>query len=84
MWLFGNKQPTREVAVEVTGVFPRLGPLLPGQPTEVIGFSKLPGHSGTQLQVGHIFLDPGFTGVGTDLPASSGLEAVEGGGRVIY
>lgn len=38
------------------------------------GFSKLPGHSGTQLQVSHIFLDPGFTGVSTDLPASSGLK----------
>lgn len=37
----------------------------------------LPGHSGIQLQVGDVFLDPVLTGVGTDLPASFGPEAVE-------
>lgn len=84
MWLFGDSQPAGEVAVVVPGVFPRLGPLLPRQPTEVTGFSKLPGHSGIQLQVGHVLLDPGVTGVGTGLAAFSGLEAVERGGRVIH
>lgn len=38
-----------------------------------------PGRSGVQLQVGDVFLDPGVSGVGTDLPASLGLEAVEEG-----
>ena len=65
-------------------MFPRLGLLLPSQPTEVTGFSKLPGHSGFQLQIGHIFLDPGLTGVGTGLAAFSGFEAMERSGRIIY
>lgn len=70
----GNNQPTGEVAVEVTGVFPRLRPLPPVGPLRSLGSSKLPGHSGIQLQVGDVFLDPVLIGVGTDLPASSGLE----------
>lgn len=84
MWLFGNNQPAGEVAVEVVGMFPRLGPLLSRQPTEVTGFSKLPGHSGIQLQVGHVLLDPVLSGVGTELAAFSGLETAERGGRIIY
>lgn len=50
--------------------------------TEVTGSSKLPGPSGVQLQVGDVLLDPVLTGVGTDLPASLGLEAEERNGRV--
>lgn len=84
MWLFGNNQPAGEVAVEVVGMFPRLGPLIPRQPTEVPGFSKLPGHSGIQLQVGHVLLDPVLSGVGTELAAFSGLETAERDGRIIY
>lgn len=82
MRLFGDSQPAGEVAVVVPGVFPKLGSLLPRQPTEVTGFSKLPGHSGIQLQVADVLLDPGLPGVSTDLPASFGLEAVERHGRI--
>ena len=37
MWLLGNNQSIEEVAVEVTGMFPRLRLLLPTGPTEVTG-----------------------------------------------
>lgn len=70
----GNDQPTGEVAVRVTGVLPRFRPLLPVGPPRSLGSSKLPGPSGIQLQVGDVLLDPGLAGVGTDLPASFGLE----------
>ena len=45
---------------------------------------QLPGHSGIQLQVGDVFLDPVLTGVGTDLPAFFGPEAVERSRRVTH
>uniref|UniRef100_A0A4W2BQT6 Chemokine interleukin-8-like domain-containing protein n=1 Tax=Bos indicus x Bos taurus TaxID=30522 RepID=A0A4W2BQT6_BOBOX len=45
---------------------------------------QLPGHSGIQLQVDDVFLDPVLTGVGTDLPASFRLEAVESSRRVTH
>lgn len=80
----GNNQPTGEVAVEVTGLFPRLKPLPPVGPLRSLGPSKLPDHSGVQLQVGDVFLDPVLTGVGTGLPASSGLEAVGRNERVTH
>lgn len=70
--------------MEVTGVFPRLRPLPPVGPLRSLGSSKLPGHSGVQLQVSNVFLDPVLTGVGTDLPAFFGLEAVERNGRVTH
>lgn len=70
----GNDQPTGEVAVRVTGVLPRFRPLLRVGPPRSLGSSKLPGPSGIQLQVGDVLLDPGLAGVGTDLPASFGLE----------
>lgn len=82
VWLFDNNQRTGEVATETAGVPPRLRPLLPSRALEVTGSSKLPGHSEIQLQVGDVFLDPVLVGVGTELPASFGLEAVERSGRV--
>lgn len=75
VWV-GNNLPMGEVAVEVIGVFSRLRPLLPiGWLTKVTGF--LPGHSGVQLKIIDRFLDPGLTGVSTNLPASSGLKAIK-------
>lgn len=63
-------------------MFSRRRPLLPVGPPDSLGPAKLPGHSGIQLQVGDVLLDPGLTGVGTDLPASFGLEAVKSSGGV--
>lgn len=54
------------------------------QMTEITGFPKLPGHSGIHFQVGDVFLHPGLTGVGTNLPASFGCEAVERVGRITH
>lgn len=51
--------------------------LLPRLSIEGTSSLQLPSHSGIQLQVGDVFLDPVLTGVSTDLPASFGLEAVE-------
>ena len=56
---------------------PRIIALLPRLSIEGTSSLQLPGHSGIQLQVGDVFLDPVLTGVGTHLPASFGLEAVE-------
>lgn len=53
---------------------PRVIALLPRLSIEGTSSLQLPGHSGIQLQVGDVFLDPVLTGVGTDLPASFGLE----------
>lgn len=63
---------------------PRVITLLPRLSIEGTSSLQLPGHSGIQLQVGNVFLDPVLTGVGTDLPSSFSLEAVEKKGRVIH
>ena len=63
---------------------PRVITLLPRLSIEGTSSLQLPGHSGIQLQVGNVFLDPVLTWVGTDLPASFSLEAVEKKGRVIH
>ena len=63
---------------------PRIIALLPRLSIEGTYSLQLPGHSGIQLQVSDVFLDPVLTGVGTDLPASFGLEAVERSRRVTH
>ena len=63
---------------------PRVIALLPRLSIEGTSSLQLPGHSGIQLQVDDVFLDPVLTGVGTDLPASFGLEAVERSRRVTH
>lgn len=84
MWLFDNNQRTGEVATEAEGCSQGSDPCCPVGPLRPLGSSKLPGHSEIQLQVGDVFLDPVLIGVGTELPASFGLEAVERSGRVTH
>lgn len=84
VWLFDNNQRTGEVATEAEGCSQGSDPCCPVGPLRSLGSSKLPGHSEIQLQVGDVFLDPVLVGVGTELPASFGLEAVERSGRVTH
>ena len=79
MWLGWGCDPQKRCLLESQGYCPA-----PPSAIDVTPSLQLPGHSGSQLQVGDVFLDPVLTGVGTDLLASFGLEAVERSGRFTH